>query len=279
MRQLIGQGRNRRRLLLGVIAIAVLLVVDAVLIFWALGAHRQSGELGEAPQTPAPSESQPVGETSIPAPSGTAETASTSVRLLSAVSGSVAWRAVSGICGEPGSVEVTSDSGRTWTAAGLQVQGEVLSLEPNPDGRRGVAVVGNADCEPVAHRTFTAGVGWEESPDQGIGNCIAPDGQLVLQGQRADSPCDEPVALAGAGGGVVLCDDMAQARTGAGAWVAVAQNVTALGPSSAGVAIAMRSEACEGLEIGVVTGGETRTTCSDVPADTVVAVSAFNSVV
>ena len=196
-------------------------------------------------------------------------------RLLAAIDDSQAWRATIGACGQPGEFEVTDDGGRTWTRAGLDVAGPVLALEPSSDGRRGIAVVGDDHCAPVAHRTFTAAVGWEEHPEQRVGSYTAPDGQLVLAGAPAPAPCDAASAVTAAGGGVVLCADEALARNNASDWVPIAEGVVAIGAADQGVAVAVSGDAsCDGLAVGLVVADALQVTCTAAPANAEVAVSA-----
>lgn len=289
MRAFFAERRNGRRLALGLIVIAVLLVVDVVLIAFALRANVVP-PASVAPPSPAglptPIDSQrpdPVAEPSVASPVPSAEpTGSESdvARLLSAVSDTVAWRAEVGRCGDPGTFEVTTDGGATWAAAGLDVQGPVLSLEPNADGTRGLAVVGDSDCEPVVHRTFTAAQGWEVAPEQRAGSYLTPESEVILAGVPVEAPCEDPSAVVGTGGGVVLCGDVAQARTGAGEWVAIADGVVAIGPASSGVAVALRGmEGCDGLAVGTISGGTATTTCTEISDEAVVQVSAAGSFV
>lgn len=278
MRAYFGEGASGRRLALGVGAIVLLLIVDAVLVFFALRAHdAPQGPPSAAPAPPAAASDRPVpatpsSEPELDEPSGASASAS---RLLAVAGGGVAWRASMGECGAPGVLEVTVDAGATWSAAGLQIDGPVFALQPNADGARGLAVVGDAQCDPVVHRTFTAAVGWEVSPEQLAGSYLGPAGDVVIAGVEVEAPCESAAAVTGSGGGVVLCGDVAHARTGDGAWVPVAERVIALGPVDRGAAVAMRDvDGCAGITVGIVSGGALLTSCTDIPADAEVAVAA-----
>ncbi|MBO1769495.1 hypothetical protein [Agrococcus sp. TF02-05] len=268
---LFGDRANGRRLALGVIAIAVLLVVDVILIALALRAH----DVFES--TPLPTGSQrplPASESSSTEPQPTESGAPTVSRLLSAVSGTDAWRAESGACGQPGAVEMTTDAGETWTPSTLALAGPVLALERNADGSRGFVVVADAACEPTVQRTFSGGLGWELAPDQALGSYVTAQGVVMLDGTSIDAPCEDPQAVTASGGGVVLCAGVAQARTSSGGWVPVAQAVTAIGPAEGGVAVALRSaEGCEGMTVGLIRAGALQSACTAIPIDSPVAVS------
>lgn len=272
MPALFGDRANGRRLAVGLIAIAILLVVDVVLVALALRAHDapESPPVPTSSLHPLPSESSSI----EPQPEPSESAAPTGLRLLSAVSSTVAWRAEAGACGQQGSVELTTDGGRTWAPSTLDPAGPVLALEPNADGRRGLVVVADAGCEPIVQRTFTGGLGWELAPDQAVGSYVTPQGDVTLDGTSIDAPCEEPQAATASGGGVVLCAGVAQARTSSGGWVPVAQDVTAIGPADGGVAVALRSaEGCEGITVGVIRAGALQSVCTDIPTDVPIAVS------
>ncbi|SFS00402.1 hypothetical protein SAMN04487783_0450 [Agrococcus baldri] len=271
MRRFIDDSQGGRRLLFGLIAIAVLVVIDVVLVALAMRAH----------DTPPDAAAPPIVSSSAPTtqgatPSATAEEESSSrTRMIAAIDGSAAWRAVAGSCLEPGTFEITSDGGATWSPAGLALGATVLALEPRADGQRGLVVVADEQCGPVVHRTFTAGAGWEPSPVQEAGSYVTDQGQLVLAGVAIDAPCDAPSAAVATGDGVVLCADEALARTSGGDWVSVAQGVTAIGPADSGVALVLEgSTDCDGLAAGVVVAGAVQTVCSGASAGAEVAVSA-----
>ena len=275
MRRVVGDGHEGRRLLIGAVALLALLIVDVVLVALAMGAHvaPRSSDGPAASTHPAEAASP-----SSPSPTPTQASPAVTTRLIAAIDGSRAWRATIGSCEEPGVFELTSDGGVTWEEAGPEMTGPVLALEPSADGRRGVAVVGDDQCIPVAHRTFTAAVGWEQHPVQQVGSYIAADGQLVLEGARVAAPCEEPSAVVGTGGGVVLCDTRALAMAD-GSWVKVGEDVVAIGPAVGGVALAMvLPEQCDGITIGVVAAGQMRTVCVAVPRDADVAVSVVGNV-
>ena len=274
MRTVVGDGHEGRRLLIGAVALLALLVIDIVLVALAMGAHVAPRSAVEPAASTAPAEaSSPPSASPTPTPASPA----VATRLIAAIDGTRAWRATIGTCEEPGAFEITSDGGATWAEAGLQVAGPVFALEPSADGRRGVAVVGDDRCTPVAHRTFTAAVGWEQHPVQQVGSYIAADGQLVLAGTPIPPPCDAAAAVTASGGGVVLCGDGALARNGAGDWVPIAEGVTAVGPADEGVAVAVAGDAsCDGFAVGVVVAGALQATCSAAVSDAEVAVSAVS---
>ncbi|MCR8669844.1 hypothetical protein NWP09_01600 [Agrococcus sp. HG114] len=271
-----GDRANGRRLALGLIAVAVLLVVDVILVAVALRAH------DVPPSAPGPTGTQqpllPSGSptsSGAPSPDATAAAEPTGTRLLSAISSTVAWRAEQGACGVPGSIELTTDGGQTWTPADLELEGPVLALEPNADGRRGIVVMADAACEPVVQRTFTGGVGWELAPDQRLGSYVDADGTVTLEGATVDAPCQQPQAVTASGGGVVLCDGVAQARSSSGRWVGVAQDVAAIGSAEGGVAVVLRNaEGCDGMAVGIIRAGALQSACTAIPADASVALSA-----
>lgn len=270
-----GDGRG---FMVGSIAIVLLLVIDAVLIWFAAHAHEVPGEPAAA-HGPASTSSTPP-PSATPTAASAAEPPGEAQRLLAAVSESIAWRATTGSCEQPGSIEITTDAGQTWQPAGLELRGEVLALGPAAGGETGVVVVTDERCNPVVMRTFTGGTFWEESPDQAVGSYLAPDGEFIADGRPAAAPCEQPTAFVTSGSEVALCGDVAKHRTAGGDWTDVAGGVIAIGPGTAGVAFAqVGAEGCAGTAIGIISDGQAQTQCSDIPATEAVAVSAFDNVV
>lgn len=281
MRRFIDDRQGGRRLLFGLIAIVVLLVIDVVLIALALRAQDAPGTGDAAPSAAATApaaEPEATGDQTEPAPSASEPdliAAEGDGRIVAAVDASTAWRGTRGSCAEPGTFELTTDGGATWAPAGLEVTGAVLSLQPSDDGRRGLVVLADEQCAPVTYRTFTAGLGWETSPVAEAASYVTEDGQLVLAGVPAEAPCDAPIAAVGTGGGAVLCDDEALARASSGDWTLLSRGVAAIGPADRGIALAIaRTEECDGLTLGVAVEGALETVCSDISSTEPVAVSA-----
>lgn len=275
-----------------IVVIAALLVIDLVVVGWALSATRAAPDVTTAPWTappatersPSPDDAtdlSPEGTTqppeSTPAPE---ESPDIGARLLVAGGDGVLWRAVVGSCEEGGgSVEVSDDAGASWSPAPLEdpQPATVIALVNGPEPAQASVIYGDADCALVAQRTFVDGLDWEESPAVlEATSYVTPDGELVLAGDEVETPCDDPIMARGPS--AVLCAD--GLRVGEdGAWSAPIPGVLAVSPYDEDhVVIARAATAeCEGVAVSLVSlasGSDDPIACAEVTTVADVAIGA-----
>jgi hypothetical protein len=236
------------------IGLGVFAVADVLLIALALGVVGGGADGGDTTARPsatftAEASAEPQEE---PDP---ISLASPVLRTLAVVDEQVAWRAERGNCDTQAVIEVTSDSGATWTQTRpVTTEGrEVLWLWAQ-DADYAQSIVGAADgCLPTGIRTFTAGAFWSLSPDAiGLASYIDSAGALVTPLGFA-APCESPVDVDEQEGLLtVLCADGTLHQTSDGsAWtraaVAGALAMTGTGDS---YLIAMRNApSCGGVAL------------------------------
>ena len=202
---------SRRRAWIYVAVIAFVLV-DILLITWALGSR-----------APAPQSSSDPIPTFTPQ-SSTTPTRSPAVdiapvppaRILAALDGDTAWRATSGACPAAGAApDVTTNGGDTWQAT--DATGDVgitalQSIRVVSDSLTELVGFDGQECAPQFIRSFVAGADYSEAPnllnDQWFvdpttrGTVHAPAGDV-------EAPCESVVALSSrsATEAAVLCAD------------------------------------------------------------------------
>lgn len=197
---------SRRRLWV-YLAVGAFLLVDVVLIVFALSSTRGSATTEAA--RPMPTLAAEVTSEPTATPSPTAVPASVAVlpvpptRLISAVDETTAWRATSGDCPattvEP---ELTTDAGATWAATDATDQTEVTALQSlTATSENILELVGlaAADCEPQFVQTFVGGDTFKAYPDKLDGAWfVDPADRAVLHSPAGDvaAPCLAVVALA-----------------------------------------------------------------------------------
>jgi hypothetical protein len=169
------------------LAIGALALVVLALVVFALSSTR-AGATAEAPR-PIPTLAGSVSSepTAAPTPTAPATPAATHVvsvpptRILAAVDGTTAWRALTGNCpATPASPELTADSGAT---------GKIVSLV-------GLAA---ADCAPQFVKTFVGGDNFKSYPDKLDGSWyVNPADRAAVHSPAGDAPapCPSVIALA-----------------------------------------------------------------------------------
>lgn len=263
------QRRGERRFW-PVLALVAFLVLDAVLVAWALSAHRAASESEPAA---VPIVSPQPGETASPGPSpsqpASAPPEADSVapvpanRVLSALDAEVAWRALTGACPETAATpQLTTDGGSSWRDTDATAPTGVTAIQrivvEAPDVATMVALRGS-DCAPTIIRTFVAGDNYEEYPEElAAAWFVDPADRSRVQSPTgtASAPCRSVVALAARDGAsaLVLCGDGSLAATadGGASWTAAvaAPGVQAIGSASAGfIAAAVGREGCAGIQV------------------------------
>ncbi|MEC5182999.1 hypothetical protein RCH12_000442 [Cryobacterium sp. MP_3.1] len=205
---------SRRRIWIYVAVIAFV-VVDALLIGWALSAR--SAHTAAEPSQPIPTFAPGEAE-STPVPQAASTIAIPSTRLLSALDGNTAWRATTGECPTASAApELSSDSGATWQGTDATSDVQVTALqELNVISDTSVELIGLSDvaCAPQFVKSFVAGDDYSDYPDQLAGQWyVDPADRSVVHTPAGDAaaPCPAVVAIAPrtdtSGSSVVLCRD------------------------------------------------------------------------
>jgi hypothetical protein len=194
------------------IAIIAFVLMDILLISWALGSHAPATQSYPAPiptftpQTSAtPSAPPAVAIASVPP-----------MRILAALDGETAWRATSGACpAARAAPDVTIDGGSTWRetdASGDVGITALQSIRVVSESLTELVGFDGEECAPQFIRSFVAGADYSEAPnllsDQWFvdptarGTVHAPSGDV-------EAPCEAVVALSSRSSteAAVLCAD------------------------------------------------------------------------
>ncbi|MBG6214630.1 hypothetical protein RCH23_002455 [Cryobacterium sp. CAN_C3] len=209
---------SRRRIWV-YLAVGLFLVCDAYLVTTALTSTRADTGL------PAATPRAILAPSATPTPSPTASAAAAvspvpATRILSAVSSTVAWRAVTGICPDPlAAPEVSTDAGATWTTTDANGPTEVTALQSIAATNGSVAQFlgfSESDCSAQVVRTFVGGDNYSSADDElDTAWYVDPVDRSELHGPDGfhPAPCDTVVALApgfadaDADAAAVLCAD------------------------------------------------------------------------
>lgn len=234
---------------LGIAAIALLVVLNAVLIGLLVMKSRDARTAEAAPPPPAPAgPSEPADATPTPEPAP---------RLLHALDATTAVRATSGTCGTPGTLELSTDGGASWTALPNEL-GPVTRLSGSAPASLAV-VGGDAACASAVRVSADAGATWGPGDAPETYWHLLPADRATLQTPtgQVPVPCGtEPLGLAtdGADRGAVLCPDGAvHASTDGGrTWAqsAAVPGAVAIGVRDGGYLLGVEDPACTG--VGVV---------------------------
>ena len=212
---------SRRRIWVYV-AVAAFLLVDILLIAWALtgtradakvSAHRPIPTYSATPRTTAP--------TANPTPTPTASRSTEIVpvpptRILAAFDGTTAWRAETGACpAVKASPELTTDSGESWKSTDATGPTEVTALQRiKVSGPRVASMIGfsEADCSPQFVKTYVAGDSFKSYPEEvDTSWYVDPADRDTVHGPAGEfkAPCDSVIMLAprDADAAAVLCAD------------------------------------------------------------------------
>jgi hypothetical protein len=220
-----------------IVGLVLFLVVDAVLVGWALVGDRFVGP-GSATRTPASAQADPE-----PTATPTAGPAAAPERVLSVLDEETAWRSTVGACpGTAPTLERTTDGGSTWQSsdiAGIADVAGVAAIQLTSEDQASVVALAAEGCAPVLALTYVGGDDWVAYPDRAAGTWFVDPGTPSRvhspSGDRT-APCSTVVSLAprDARNAAVLCADHTVHRTiDAGAtWsepVAVAGSVAIAG--------------------------------------------------
>lgn len=222
---------SRRRIWVYV-AVAAFLLVDILLVAWALtgaradakvSAHRPIPTYSATPRTDVPT------ATPEPTPEITPIVSVPPARILAALDETTAWRALTGECPEAtASPELTTDSGETWKSTDATKSTEVTALQRiRVNGPRVASMLGFSQdgCEPQFVKTYVAGDSFKSYPEEVDSSWyVNPADRATVHSPTGDvaAPCDSVIALAprDADAAAVLCADQTIHATtdGAATW-------------------------------------------------------------
>ncbi|MBC9958215.1 hypothetical protein [Yimella sp. cx-51] len=231
------------------VALVALLVVDALLIFWAL---RPAGE----PSGLTSSTSSSSSSSASSSPSSTAS-GDRSDRVIVVASGATsAWRIMTGAtCSGAASAQLTTDSGKSWNAAPKLPLKAVFSASGSEAGNALLSGL-DASCKPVVVELSRQSAEVTDSPVQWSVNPIAAD-LLLHDGEATEKACESgqirDLASDTAQRANVLCDGgVIRRTTDAGAtWKTVGTVKEATGIASGSAASDYKVYVASTRECGV----------------------------
>lgn len=247
--------------------VGAFLVVDVMLVVWAIGSVSASNEPAAQPRevtmeasSPSPSDGAAADD---PGSDQAALTAIPATRLLAAVDSSTAWRATTGACGsalaEP---EVSTDAGASWSTTDASSPTGVTALQRLiPSSAEVASFVGLSEdaCTPLQVRTFVGGDDYAIDPAGATGSWyLDPSDQSVVisPSGQVDAPCAPVVQLAPRSpqSAMVLCSDSTVISTtdSGGSWSvpqSVAGTVAMTSTDTGWMLAAAGSEQCAGVQI------------------------------
>ena len=246
------------------IGLVTLLALDLVLVVWAL--WPSGSPVSSASAKPSSSASSSSGPAASPSPSASeAPTGPTPVsRVLAAVDARTAWLATTGTCEEPGGLQVTSNTGASWTAS--EIPGAVTRIRPSTKTASFVVGGSGKGCEMRLWTTGDGGKEWSDpaSADAAWARDAGNERRVIRPGGDTVAPCGRAVVLDLASLGrftaTALCGDGKVRTTGDGgdtwptAFSAKGSLALALLPSGRG-AIAARADGCDGVQVTALVGG------------------------
>ena len=251
------------------IAIVTLLVLDAVLVIWALWPASSPTTAPVSSGTTDATASASPDASGSPSPSPSASASPDAgprplERDLVGVDARSAWVATTGTCEEPGPVHVTTDAGATWRER--ESPGAVTRIRPS--GRTEAFVVGGeqGDCDMRLWTTTDGGQEWGDAASASAAWARTPDDarRVIRPGGEPVTPCGKAVVLDLASLGretaSVVCGDGRVRTTGNGgdSWPTAFRIEGALAfslaPSGRG-AVAARDADCDGTTVVPLTGG------------------------
>ncbi|TFC32021.1 hypothetical protein E3O53_12090 [Cryobacterium sp. TMT2-18-3] len=259
----------RRRWLVG--GLAVFLLFDVGLVFFALTATKpdsSAGTVAEAPAVVEPVETNPAEvEPPVVEPVETAATATVApTRLLAALDSSTAWRASTSACpAASADPELTTDSGATWESFNASIETDassILAISVTDDTEMSLVTLDIADCAPQLVSTFVAGDQWRAYPERVAAEWyIDPSTPDTVHSPSGDAaaPCATVATLAATddSSAAILCTDASVfTTTDAGAtWSAPASipGAAALTATADGYGVAVANSAgCVGVALVTV---------------------------
>lgn len=213
--------RPGRRRLIAYSAVGLFLLIDAMLITGALTSTSVDAAVDASSESAASASVFPTpSATTSATPARTAEPTVTpvpAVRLLSAASGTAAWRATTGGCPTTSAApEFSTDSGATWITTDATGPTDVAALQSINALSESVAEFVGLDgetCAPQFVKTFVGGDNYSSYPRQlDTAWYVDPTDRSEVHGPDGfqPAPCDAIVALSAGSaddGAAVLCAD------------------------------------------------------------------------
>jgi hypothetical protein len=245
------------------IGLAVLLVLDLVLVVWALWPSAP-GSAALAPGSTVTSTAGPTSSASptssvTKTPGGAPALLRPLTRLVVPVGKNALWTADVGTCKEPGEVHVSDDRAKTWTAQ--PAAGSVTRIRP--DGASTAFVIGGTrKCQTRLWTTTDAGANWNGPQSAAASWGRSPkDVRLVHRpGGAPVTPCGGRAAVLDlvaldAANATALCGDGTLRRTTNGGtdWNTslTRKGGVALALSSPGTGVvAWLDQKCDGVVVG-----------------------------
>ena len=271
---------KRRRRLAATLGLVVLVLIDIALVFAALRITGRSSAT-EVPSSDVTASSSvdgppttPAGP-STPAPTTATSTAPTNVPgvpltvIVSAVDGSLAWRATVGSCASGGAaVQISTDGGKTWRNRTSPYA--VVTRIQATDASKGFVVGAAQDCSMGVKQTTDGGGTW---PGNGsLADTLARDPKdptkVRAPGSRTVAPCgSSPVvdlARNSVSGAQVLCADgtIHSSNDDGQTWPEAGRVTSGLAldsklvGGSATAYVARTAEGCAGVQVSTVAGGQ-----------------------
>ena len=269
---------ERRRRLAATLGLVVLVLVDIALVFAALRiTGRSSAAEVPASDVTASTSVEPASTTSPTGPSTPAPTTSTAAPtdvpgvpltvIVSAVDGSLAWRATVGSCASGGAaVQISTDGGKTWRNRTSPYA--VVTRIQATDASKGFVVGAAQDCSMGVKQTTDGGGTW---PGNGsLADTLARDAKDATKvrapGSRTVAPCgSSPVvdlARNSASGAQVLCADgtVHSSSDDGQTWPESGRVTSGLALDSKVVGgavtayVARTAEGCAGVQVSTVVG-------------------------
>jgi hypothetical protein len=272
----IGLGGGKRWAIVGV---AAFVVVDALLVGWAVASVRATPAAKEASSVPTvpPTTPRPT-PTATVTPQAAIPNAVAPSRMLAALNDTVAWRAVTGACpATRATLEHTSDGGASWKqsdAAGPTGASSILRITVASTTDAAAITLDGKNCTPQYIGTYVSGDNWATYPAQLGGSWyLEPAAPTAMHSPKGDvtAPCGAMVGLAAkdASNAAVLCADHTVYRTSdAGAsWgkpLAVTGSVALAATADGYVAAATTVPGCAGVAVShfdAASGGATPSGC------------------
>lgn len=251
-----------------IVGLAAFVLVDIALVAFALGGPFR------APATePADTAVVEPVETTTPTPKPvvtkkpveTVELADAlpPTRILAALDGSLAWRAVTGPCPAAQALpERTTDGGATWTpsdATRFTGSSAILSIRASSKTEASMVTLSGEGCAPQYDKTFVSGDEWKDYPDRLGGNWyVDPADRASVHSPSGSfsAPCPTVIAFAPRGDtdAGVLCADGAFSRTsdGGASWGKAVSLPGAVNLSAAGsgyLLAAVGQKDCAGVQV------------------------------
>ena len=282
-----GVSTRRKAAILG---LAAFLVLDVIMVGWAVASHSASQSQKSAPaktteqKTPAPAASTSPSPSSSPAATTAAQPDAISpTRVLAALNGNLAWRSSAGVCPDsPPTPELTTDGGATWKPSNVNAPtatAAILTMHALGTELATMVALGGDNCEPQFVQTYVGGDNWAVYPDR-IGGAwyVNPANRASVHTPRGDrvAPCPLVVDLASRddSSAALLCSDHNVFRTAdAGStWSAatLVPGAVVLAASGDGYTIAATDQPpCAGVAINTVAAGASPVTtagCATTPA-------------